>query len=113
ILASPDRFVGATMADPLEGIEYGRAKAMVMRRADGSPWIHSFAHGRTVYPMLFDARAATEAVEATAPDKAADTFVRVNVNGDLDADQIETLRNRVAALAGVGKRVLDAKLKAA
>ncbi len=37
VLADPARFVGATMADPLEGPEYGRTKAMVMRRADGSP----------------------------------------------------------------------------
>jgi hypothetical protein len=49
VLANPDRFVGETLADPLEGIEYGRCKAKIMRRADGSLWIHSFAHGRTVY----------------------------------------------------------------
>ena len=49
VLADPARFEGATLADPLEGVEYGRCKARIMRRADGSPWIHSFAHGRTVY----------------------------------------------------------------
>ncbi len=47
VLADPTRFEGATMADPLEGTEYGPCKAKVMRRADGTPWIHSFAHGRT------------------------------------------------------------------
>jgi hypothetical protein len=46
ILKDPARFVGATIADPLEGMAYGSCKAMVMRRADGTPWIHSFAHGR-------------------------------------------------------------------
>ena len=48
VLAEPEKFVGATLADPLEGIGYGICKAMIMRRADGTPWIHSFAHGRTV-----------------------------------------------------------------
>jgi len=31
VLAEPDRFVGETLADPLEGADYGRCKAMVMR----------------------------------------------------------------------------------
>ena len=49
VLADPARFEGATLADPLEGVDYGRCKAKIFRRADGTPWIHSFAHGRTVY----------------------------------------------------------------
>jgi hypothetical protein len=113
VLADPARFLGATLADPLEGPDYGRTKAKVMRRADGSPWINSFAHGRTVYELRYDARAAIAAVTAVPEDQAADTFVRVAVHADLDADQMEALRNQVAALAGVGKRAIDAKLKTA
>ena len=41
-----------TLADPLEGVEYGRGKAKIMRRADGTVWIHSFAHGRTDYELI-------------------------------------------------------------
>lgn len=48
VLADPDRFEGATLADPLEGVEYGICKARVMRRTDGTPWVHSFAHGRGI-----------------------------------------------------------------
>jgi hypothetical protein len=113
VLADPARFVGATMADPLEGPEYGRTKAKIMRRSDGSPWINSFAHGRTVYELRYDARAAIAAITAAPNDQAADIFVRVAVNADLDADQMETLRNRVCGLTGVGKHALGAKLKAA
>jgi hypothetical protein len=36
VLADPAAFEGETLADPLEGIEYGRCKAMVMRREDHS-----------------------------------------------------------------------------
>jgi hypothetical protein len=36
VLADPDRFVGATLADPQEGVEYGTGKAKVMQRPDGS-----------------------------------------------------------------------------
>jgi hypothetical protein len=43
VLADPAKFAGATLADPLEGVDYGRCKARIMRRADdGTPWIHSF-----------------------------------------------------------------------
>jgi putative DNA primase/helicase len=51
VLADPDRYVGATLADPQEGPDYGRGKAKVMRRADGGLWIHSFAHGRATYEL--------------------------------------------------------------
>jgi hypothetical protein len=54
VLADPERFVDATLADPLEGVEYGICKARVMQREDESLWIHSFAHGRTVYSLRYD-----------------------------------------------------------
>jgi hypothetical protein len=112
VLRDPARFVGATLADPLEGPDYGRSKAMVMRRADGTPWINSFAHGRTAYELRSDARAADAAIAAAPPDQVADVFVRIVSNADLDADQLETLRNRVSDISGVGKRTLDTKVKA-
>jgi hypothetical protein len=61
VLADPTRFEDATLADPIEGVEYGAGKAKIMRRADGTLWINSFAHGRTVYELRFDYRAAEDA----------------------------------------------------
>lgn len=113
VLADPARYTGATLADPLEGVSYGRTKAMVMRRADGTPWIHSFAHGRTIYELKHDARAVAAAVATASNDQAVEAFVRVAINADLEPDQIEALRNHAAERAGIGKRVVDAKLKAA
>jgi hypothetical protein len=46
VLADPYKFVGCTLADPLEGNLYGRCKAKIMRRADGSVWIHFRLAGR-------------------------------------------------------------------
>jgi hypothetical protein len=54
VLADPDKFVGATLADPIEGVSYGAGKAMIMRRSDRTLWINSFAHGRTVYELQYD-----------------------------------------------------------
>ena len=50
VLADIQRFAGETLADPLEGVSYGRCKARVMPpKADDEAWIHSFAHGGMHY----------------------------------------------------------------
>jgi hypothetical protein len=54
VLADPERFEGATLADPIEGIEYGFGKAKVLLRHDGTPLINSFAHGGAVYQLQLD-----------------------------------------------------------
>ena len=41
VLNDPDRYVGETLADPIEGVDYGRCKAKVMRGNDGAMFIHS------------------------------------------------------------------------
>ena len=113
VLADPTRFEGTTLADPLEGVAYGRCKAKIMRWADGTPWIHSFAHGRTIYELKLDARAAQTALrKLTAPD-VPDGFVRLVLTADLDEAEIEELRNTAHEISGIGKRALDAKLKRA
>jgi hypothetical protein len=59
VLADPESYIDCTLADPLEGIGYGRCKAMVMRGDDGTLFIHSFAHGRSIYRLRYDLRSAT------------------------------------------------------
>ena len=46
VLSDRARFIGQTLADPLEGPTYGRCKALVMEdRFSGGLFIKSFAHG--------------------------------------------------------------------
>jgi hypothetical protein len=71
VLADPDRFVGETLADPIEGIEYGRCKAMIMRRDNGPLWVHSFAHGGAQYELRLDFAAAMKAIESAIADANA------------------------------------------
>ena len=56
VLADPDKFVGETLADPLEGTDYGRCKAKVMRAHDGTLVIHSspMAAACTTFGMTLD-----------------------------------------------------------
>ncbi len=113
VLADPDRFVGETLADPLEGIPYGRCKAKIMRRADGSLWIHSFAHGRTTYDLKLDFEAAQKALRAAAADAVPDLYVQLVMTADLTPTEIQRLREIAAYGADVGKRALDVILREA
>jgi hypothetical protein len=113
VLARPEDFEGATLADPLEGIDYGRCKAMVMRRRDGSPWIHSFAHGRTDYSLKLDAEAARAALQAANPGAAVQTLIELADSADLDEAELEELREIAAKRSGTGKRAIAASIKAA
>jgi hypothetical protein len=113
VLADPDRFVGATLADPLEGVEYGRCKAKIMRRADGTLWIHSFAYGRTTYDLKLDAAAVRGAVENAAKEHAVDVFIRLMLQAEVDAGDDETLRHLAAKKAGVGVKAINTMLKEA
>ena len=107
ILDDPAGFEGVTLADPIEGIEYGRCKARVMRRGDGSPWIHSFAHGRTTYELRYDASAVRARLgEARDP-------VQLLLVAYLDAVEEKELVHAIAQHLKVGVRAVEAKLKAA
>jgi hypothetical protein len=106
VLANPARYEGETLADPLEGVAYGTGKAKILRHDDGTPWIHSFAHGRTVYALKFDAAAARKAIEAAAADDVVALWLRTLTVAALDAVAKAALRKRVAKRAGVGVRDL-------
>src|SRR6516165_6978090 len=113
VLADPASFEGETLADPLEGVEYGRCKARIMRRADGSVWIHSFAHGRTTYELRLDYAAVRAVFERTPKDDLPDAFVRLVLGADLGADEEERLKHIAAKGSAVGPRALAATLKSA
>ena len=113
VLADPAAYVDETLADPVEGVEYGRGKAKVMLRADGQPFIHSFAHGGAVYELRHNAATARAALDAADKKTVADVFVAVVLNGDLDAVEQEALCAHVANLSGAGKKALNSKLETA
>jgi DNA polymerase I-like protein with 3'-5' exonuclease and polymerase domains len=113
VLENPERFEGATLADPLEGVSYGRCVAKVMRRPDGTPWIHSFAHGRTIYALQLDASAVRKAMQQSAKDEVVATFALGAAGADLDVTERAELRQLAKTLSGIGLAAIDAALKAA
>jgi hypothetical protein len=113
VLNDPYRFEGATLADPLEGVAYGVCIAKIMLREDGTPWIHSFAHGRTIYELKFDLRAVRTKLEQAPDDAVLALFIELTVKADISDEEIEELRDYVNERTGVGKRKIDGRLRAA
>jgi hypothetical protein len=112
VLANPEFYEGETLADPLEGVAYGRGVAKIMRRAEnGVPWIYSFAHGRTFYELKHDAASVRKAMEKAAKDDVVATFARLAAGADLDPVELAELRLLAKDLSGIGLRVIDAMLK--
>ena len=112
VIADPDKFEGATLADPLEGIDYGVCKARVMRRGDGTIWIYSFAHGRTVYELKLNAAAVRAAMERADKEAVVQLLIELAVVADLDDEEIESLRNLAAEKSGINRRTITGMLKA-
>jgi hypothetical protein len=113
VLADPERFEGATLADPLEGVDYGTCKARIMRRADGTPWINSFAHGRTTYQLKHNASTVRAAMDQATDDAVVKIFVKLALAADLTDEDIENLRNEAAKRSRINKRTISKMLEAA
>jgi hypothetical protein len=113
VLADPERYEGETLADPVEGVGYGVAKAKVLLRPDGTVLIHSFAHGRTVYVLKHDAASVRALLEGTRTDALLDRFAQLVLDADLnDAERIE-LRNLVHTRIGIGVRIIEQTVRRA
>jgi hypothetical protein len=115
VLAEPDKYIGETLADPLEGAEYGRGKAIVLRSAKDPTriFIHSFAHGRTLYDLVHDARTIHAAIEAADRNYAAAILSNLVAQAELEPDELTELIAATSAKTDgkVGVRAIQARLK--
>jgi hypothetical protein len=113
VLADPQRYLDAKMADPIEGVEYGRGKAKVMIRDDGTVFINSFAHGGRRFSLTLDKDAVKAEIEKVDAVHAGKKLAELLTVSDLDAQDMEELRTFAAARAGVGKLIIKALIKQA
>jgi hypothetical protein len=111
VLANPAAFEGETLADPLEGFEYGRCKARIMRRADGTPWIHSFAHGRTIYELKHDATAIRAAMAGASEAEVVSVLVEKLLHGEVESTEQAALIAYAKERSGTGSRVISGQIK--
>ena len=113
VMAEPASFVGETLADPLEGVEYGRCKAKVMRGHAGELIIHSFVHGGSVWRLFHDEKSLPALVDALPPERFLEGFA--DAMQDLMADDAaaEWLRQMAVHRVGGKARVVNNALKKA
>jgi hypothetical protein len=113
VLANPERFIGETLADPIEGVEYGRGKATVMR-GQGGIVVHSFAHSlNAVYRLLHDGRSTEDAIRVAPNGEAVRALCRCLVNGDLDPIEEERVIGVAVEVSGSAKRPVGKAVKLA
>jgi hypothetical protein len=110
VLADPDRFIGETLADPLEGADYGRCKAKVMPGDDGGLLIHSFAHGRALYLLRYDARSAKAAIAQAPVDGLIDHAMAIWSTTEMEADELQDFVTAVAKKAGTSVQAVRARI---
>ena len=113
VLQDPVRFVGQTLADPAEGVGYGRCKSKVMAKREGGYFINSFAHGGLRYDLKFDAVHLRKMLDAVDIARRPEEFARLHLLTDLSAVEREQLRRDIATACGIGLRALSALMKAA
>jgi hypothetical protein len=114
VLDDPERFIGETLADPIEGVADGRGKAKVMRDGvDGLPFIHSFSHGQTVYRLRYDAAGVRTRLAAATEAAVVATFIKLALAADLSAVEIDELAHDAAKRSGASVRAIKATLKTA
>jgi len=110
VMAKPGRYDGETLADPLDGLDYGAGKAKLFFNEDGSIVVHSFAHGGRTFRLLHSATSARAALEQAGAD-AAVVFTKVLLAAEITPSEEDLLVGLVAELTGRGKRPLKAELK--
>jgi hypothetical protein len=112
VLRDPLEYEGCTLADPLARYpEYGRGKAKVMIQYDGTPLIHSFAGGTTVYRLLWDLESTRAAIERQTGIGAVDTLLAYDARAEFTGVETQQLVDLVAKLSGLGKQPIKQDLK--
>jgi hypothetical protein len=101
VLSARTRFIGQTLADPLEGPTYGRCKALVMEdRFNGGLFIKSFAHGGVGYRLILNETMIRAMIEAAKPEDAVTIFLEAMDEAALFPGGEEVLAAACAKRAG-------------
>jgi len=81
----PRATIDCTLADPLEGIGYGRCKGMVMRGEDGTLFIHSFCN--TDVPSIGSAMTFVARPSCSRNSPTVDRAVEILGSTNFEADE--------------------------
>jgi hypothetical protein len=106
VLDDPAEFEDESLADPIEGVEYGRTTAIVFIGGDGVPWIKSHAHGGMNYHLKYDKAAVEERI-----DDDVGTFVGLVLRAELSRLEFDDLVEVVHRRTGRGVNQIKGAVK--
>jgi hypothetical protein len=118
VLKDPQRFIGETLADPIEGVPYGTGKGKILAGRDGGLRIHSFAHGSRNYDLRYDMNAVlfaclTAGRRGGGASAAADLLCRMIQFADLadteEQEIIDCLANEYGSKQAIKSQLKEAK----
>jgi len=102
VLADPDRFIGEDLADPIEGVDYGRTCAVVLRRYDdGGLEIKSYAHGGAYHRLVHDAASIAAAITSAPEEEGARILAKLITQAEVGLDEEEWLKKLAGKRAKV------------
>lgn len=114
VLRDPDRYHEETLADPIEGREYGRAKAKLFANASGKIIINSFAHGAGLYRLKLSPDTIGELVQAADAKEAPFLLARLLPHcSDRNRVDEERLVKLAAKVGDVGVRAVKSLISEA
>lgn len=112
ILDNPDRYIGVTMADPLEGPDYGHSKAKVVAAdGDGVLLINSFAHGGALYRCCLDYDRVASIIRDLSANTVLENFLAARWRASLSGAALAQLKDLIHKTYNIGKRVIDEAIK--
>ena len=94
VFADPQRFNRKVLADPIEGVAYGRTTAIVLlRRDNGVPWIKSFAHGIGLsYTLKRETSAEKQAATSDDADRRAEQIAaNIEIGDEIEESIVPTV----------------------
>lgn len=109
VLREPERYDGRSLADPIEGPEYGhgKAKVYVNQANERGPIIHSLAHGvGTVYRLRHDAESLEATFKALGREELGKQWLWHMGWAQLNAVEHEEIVEVLGDLLGKGRRMV-------
>jgi hypothetical protein len=118
VLLDPKNYLGETLADPLEGLDYGRCKAKVLADDLAGIRIHSFAHGAHNYVLCHSRMTLERLIEATDTKDVIARYADALVDAMADEGSLSYLRDLVFKKTGrhyspINRAIKEAKLRRA
>ena len=112
VLSNPEKYADATLADPVEGGDAGKA-ILYLNKDSGNPLVFSQKHGGGVFFLKHDLASLETRFQKMGKDQAIDEWSTALGNAELRPDELERYLSAVKKTTGIGIMALRSTAKEA